>query len=290
MSPRAYLFVPGNAPAKMEKAAAGPADAVILDLEDSVAPEAKDAALDATCAFLHAAGEGARGRYWVRVNATEPARALREVARLPLEALAGLMIPKLSALERLLPVAHALDALEARDGLEAGAVGLIGIVTETAAALLAGADLGRGHPRLKGYCWGVEDLSADIGRPQWPEAPEAAARLARCAQDFCLLAATAAGIDAIDCVDTDIHNAAALAAQTRLAAQLGFRGKLAIHPAQVDPIQKAFLPDPESLTWARQVVELAEAGGGRSAFQLNGRMIDRPHIAAARRLLGRNGD
>ncbi|MFG1302101.1 CoA ester lyase [Xanthobacter sp. V3C-3] len=286
MSARAYLFVPGDAPRKMEKAAQGPADAIILDLEDSVSPDAKDAALDLTCAFLRAAGETASARYWVRLNATEPARALRELVALPLGRIAGLVVPKLSSLDRLAPLAHALDALEARDGLPAGAVGLIGIVTETAAALLTGADLGRGHPRLRGYCWGIEDLSADIGRAQHGQAPQAAERLSRLAQEFCLMVATAAGIDAIDGVDTRIEAVDAIAADARLAADLGFRGKLAIHPAQIAPLQAAFTPDADSLAWARRVLALAQDSGA-SAFRLDGRMIDRPHIEAARRLLAR---
>lgn len=287
MSPRTYLFVPGNAPKKMAKAAAGPAEAIILDLEDSVAPEGKDEALAITAAFLREAGAEGTGRYWVRINATDRARALKEMASLPLGAIRGLMVPKLSSLDLLAPLAHGLDALEARDGLAPGAVGLIGIITETAASLLAGANLGKGHPRLRGYCWGIEDLSADIGRVQRKEAAEAAGRLSRLAQDVCLIAATAAGIDAIDAVETEIDNPDAVGARARLAADLGFRGKLAIHPNQIAPIQAGFTPDAETLDWARRVIEAAEAGGGVSAFQLDGRMIDRPHIVAARRLLGR---
>ncbi|MFG1392385.1 HpcH/HpaI aldolase/citrate lyase family protein [Xanthobacter agilis] len=286
--PRSYLFVPGDAPEKMAKAAAGLADALILDLEDSVAPARKDAALAAVCAFLSARVDGVGPRLYVRLNGTDPERALKELTALPLRAVRGLVWPKLSAVRQLDPVAYGLDALEARDGLPKGAVGIIGIVTETAAALLNGADLGRGHPRLQGYTWGMEDLSADIGRAPLPGATDAGAALAEQARLFCLLTARAAGIAAIDAVDPDFRTPDRLAADTARARELGFTARMAIHPAQITPIHQGLAPDAVTLDWARRVLELAAAHPGASAFQLDGRMVDRPHIRTAALILERS--
>ena len=287
--PRSYLFVPGDAPAKMAKALHGAADALILDLEDSVAPSRKDEALRAVRDFLTSVGEGggSRPRLYVRLNGTEPDRALAELAALPLGPVAGIVWPKLSSIAQLDPVAYGLDALEARDGLARGHVGIIGIVTETAASLLAGADLGRGHPRLHGYTWGLEDLSADLGRAPLPGSTNATGMLAAHAQIFCLLVSVAAGITPIDAVDPNFRDLDALTADCRRAAELGFRARMAIHPAQLGPIHEGLAPDAATLDWARRVLALAAENPGGSAFQLDGRMVDRPHIKTAQTLLAR---
>lgn len=287
--PRSYLFVPGDAPDKMAKGAAGGADALILDLEDSVAPVRKAEALRLVCAFLSAREDGASGpALYVRLNGTEPERALAELAALPLHALSGLVWPKLSAVRQLDPIAYALDALELRDGLERGRTGLIGIVTETAASLLNGGDLGRGHPRLRGYTWGMEDLSADIGRAPLPGSTDAGAALAEHARLFCLLTASAAGITPIDAVDPNFRDPERLEADCRRSAELGYRARMAIHPAQLAPIHRGFAPDAQTLDWARRVLALAEAQPDAAAFQLDGRMVDRPHIRTAQTLVERS--
>lgn len=285
--PRSYLFVPGDAPQKMEKAAKGAADALILDLEDSVAPERKDDALKIVRDFLLAAPAEGSPLYYVRLNGTQPERALNELAALPLAPLAGIVWPKLSSVAQLDPLSYALDALEARDGLARGHVGIVGIITETAASLLAGADLGRGHPRLQGYTWGMEDLSADLGRAPLPGSTDAGRTLAAHAQLFCLLASAAAGITPIDAVDPNFRDLDALTADCRRAAELGFRARMAIHPAQIAPIHNGLAPDEVTLAWARKVLELAAANPGASAFQLDGRMVDRPHIKTAQTILDR---
>ncbi|MEP9347654.1 CoA ester lyase [Xanthobacter sp. KR7-225] len=290
-APRSYLFVPGDAPEKMAKAAAGAADAIILDLEDSVAPERKDAAVGTVRDFLAARGDGegpgGGPLLFVRLNGTEPVRALAELAALPLAPLAGIVWPKLSAIAQLAPLAAALDAQEAREGVASGHVGIVGIVTETAASLLNGADLGKGHPRLTGYTWGMEDLSADLGRAPLPGRTDAQTVLATHAQVFCLLAATAAGITPIDAVDANFRDLAALEADTRRAAELGYRARMAIHPAQVAPIHAGLAPDAATLDWARRVLALAADNPGASAFKLDGRMVDRPHIKTAQAILSR---
>lgn len=287
--PRSYLFVPGDAPAKMAKAAQGAADALILDLEDSVAHARKDQALREVRHFLSAAGvgEGTRPLIYVRLNGTEPDRALAELAALPLGPIAGIVWPKLSSIAQLDPIAFGLDALEARDGLARGHVGIIGIVTETAGSLLAGADLGKGHPRLRGYTWGMEDLSADLGRAPLPGTTDATRTLAAHAQLFCLLASVSAGVTPIDAVDPNFRDLDALTLDCRRAAELGFRARMAIHPAQISPIHEGLAPDVATLDWARRVLALAAKNPGGSAFQLDGRMVDRPHIKTAQTLLAR---
>ena len=291
-TPRAYLFVPGDAPRKMDKALTAGADAVILDLEDSVAPARKADALTAVAAFLDARPADAMPEFWVRVNAAEPTAALAELAALPLARIAGIVHPKLERHDQLERMGAGLDALEARDGLPVGGTRILGIVTETADALVGehGSSLARGHPRLRGYSWGTEDLSAVLGRPPLAGATNAHADLARMVQRHCLLLAAAAGVDAIDGISADFRDQAALARSCDYARELGFVAKLAIHPAQIEALDAGLAPHPDALAWARRVRAAVADAPDAAALTVDGRMVDRPHIDVAERLLTRAGE
>lgn len=288
---RSYLFVPGDSARKIDKALAAGADAVILDLEDSVASAHKSQALQTTRDCLAAqTGRGAGPELWVRLNAAQPADALAELAALPLANLAGVFHPKLEAADALDRMGDWLDALEARDGLPHGQVQIVGIVTETPRAMVGepSASLARGHGRLRGYTWGTEDLSSALGRAPFAGVTAAHDELVRAARMHCLLTAAAAGVDAIDGISTAFRDLAPVAADCRYAAELGYVAKMAIHPAQLDTIHNELTPGEQAIDWAERVVALVREQPDAAALSLDGRMVDQPHIDVARRLLARS--
>lgn len=293
--PYAYLFVPGDDEHKIEKAVSGDAGAIILDLEDSVSPAHKDLALRTTRDFLASdrlsQQEIATPELWVRLNTTDPDTALAELSALPLARLTGVFYPKLAAHDSLVRMGHWLDALERRDEKMGQPVQIVGIITESARALVSesAASLARAHPRLRGYTWGVEDLSADLGRA--PMAATAAdRRIAEAVQLHCLYMAAAADVEAIDSISTAIRDSDVLAETCDMARALGYTAKMAIHPAQVEAINQHMAPAPDAIAWARRVQERVDEHPERSVFSLDGHMIDTPHIEAARRILERLGD
>lgn len=291
MTPRSYLFVPGDSARKIDKAASSSADAIILDLEDSVAPSRKDEALRTTRDFLGAWQPGADApEVWVRANAIDSNMALAELSALPLARLAGVFYPKLASHSQLAQMGHWLDALEQRDGL-AQPVRIVGIITESAAALAGeqAATLARGHPRLRGYAWGIEDLSADLGRPPLGSAAPADRRIAESVQLHCLYTASAAGVDAIDGISTAIHDVDGLTEACQTAVALGYTAKMAIHPGQIETIHQASAPAASTIEWAERVQALVRDHPEQSVFSLDGHMIDKPHVDIAQRILARAG-
>src|SRR5580700_1662439 len=250
---RSWLFVPGDSARKQEKAAASAADALILDLEDSVAAELLPQARARVCDFLVSCRERARQQLWVRVNALASGKLSEDLAAVMAGAPDGIVLPKVCSAREALEVSRLLLPLEREYDRTAGATKLLVIATETAQALFAFGDYATtANPRLAGLTWGVEDLSAALG---------AAARQAdgsltftfELARSLCLLAAAAAGVPAIDGVCVDFRNNDALIREAARAARDGFMGKLAIHPAQVGPINAAFSPQPEEIARAREV-------------------------------------
>ena len=276
---RNLLFAPGDSARKAEKALASDADGVILDLEDSVAPGAKAAARGAVAALLSRAG---RANTIVRINPVGTPWHLADLAAVTRERPAAVLLPKCEGRHQLELLDHHLEALEAQAGLAAGAVKVLALVTETAASL-ARMDYAGSPARLAGLCFGAEDLSADLGiaprRNGTYAAPVTAARAAT------LIAAAGAGVPAIDTPFPDPRDPAGLEAEAAEAAADGFAGKLCIHPAQIEAVARAFTPSPDQVRWAEQVragfAERPDAG----VFSLDGKMIDRPHLKLAERIL-----
>ena len=288
--PRSYLFVPGDSAHKMAKAIDSPADALILDLEDSVAPSRKREALTTTVEFLQSREAQPTGpALWVRVNASDPALALAELAALPLAGVAGIVHPKLECHSQLERMSAWLDALEARDAISEQPVGIVGIITETPAAIVGetAASLARGHARLCGYSWGMEDMSAVLGRPPLQGNTPAHATLSATLQQHCLLMAAAAGVEAIDAISSDFRDLDALAGECEYARELGYTAKMAIHPAQIETIHSALAPSVAALEWAKKVQALVDDNPDAAAFSLDGRMVDQPHFKIAQRILDR---
>ncbi len=273
------LFAPGDSARKAEKALASAADAVILDLEDSVAPPAKDAARATVAALLP---QLTRPGVIVRVNPPGTPWYLADLAAIVAGRPAAVMLPKCTGVQDLVALDHHLEALEQAAGLEVGAVQVLAIVTETAASL-GRMDYTAAPRRLAALCFGAEDLSADLGivprtGGQYP-APVATARAAT------VLAAGAAGLPALDTPWPDPRDPAGLLAEAAAAARDGFAGKLCIHPEQIAAVAAAFTPAPERIAWAEQVRDGFAARPGAGVFVLDGKMIDRPHLKLAERIL-----
>ncbi|MCW0210337.1 (3S)-malyl-CoA thioesterase [Achromobacter veterisilvae] len=280
---RSLLFVPGDSGRKFDHAAASDADALILDLEDSVAPDQKPAARAQVRAMLE---RGAPGKQlWVRINALDGGDALADLAAAMPAAPYGIVLPKCAGREDMRQLAHYLDAFEAAAGAVPGATRILAIVTETAQSLFGLHDYRDATPRLWGLSWGGEDLAADVGALRNRDAGRYTEPF-RLARSLCLMAAAAAGVRAIDTVCVDLDAPEALADEAREAYRDGFVGKMAIHPRHIGAINAALSPDEGQLQWARAVIAAFAAHPGAGTLRLDGKMIDRPHLRLARRLLG----
>ena len=280
---RALLFAPGDSERKAAKALESAADGVILDLEDSVAPAGKGAARALVAGMLPGL---AREGVVVRINPRGTEWYLADLAAVVPGRPRAVMLPKCGGAEDLRALDHHLEALEMAYGLPVGEIGVLPIVTETAASVLGLAGM-VGAPRVLALCFGAEDLSADLGiSPRLADgAYPAAVGQARAAV---LLAAAAAGVPALDTPWPDPRDPAGLAREAAAAAADGFSGKLCIHPVQLAAVQVAFTPDPVRVSWAVRVRD-GFAGGEAGVFTLDGRMIDRPHLKLALRILAAAG-
>jgi len=293
--PRAWLFVPGDSERKQTRALASGADALILDLEDSVAPGQRDTAR-ARCAGLLGSSR-AGPQLWVRVNPPGSDELAADLEALGAQALPhGVVLPKVSAPTELVALSDRLSGLEARRGQPQGAVRVLVIATETAAAVLnlpqylptlaaAPATLAR----LLGLTWGMEDLGAVLGASRRRAADGSLAPTFQLARSTCLLTAAALGVAAVDGVYTDYRDGAGLEQELRDSRADGFTGKLAIHPSQIGPIQDAFTPTDAECERARRVLAAFAAAGGAGVTSLEGEMLDRPHLLQAQRTLARAG-
>jgi citrate lyase subunit beta/citryl-CoA lyase len=282
---RSPLFAPGDSARKAAKALASEADAVILDLEDSVAEAGKEAARAEVAAMLPGLS---RPGVVVRINPRNTRWYLGDLAAVVAGGPAAVMLPKCAGAADLLALDHHLEALEVRAGLQVGAIGVVPIVTETAASVLGLAGMAGAARRVVAFCFGAEDLSADLGiAPRLPDlsypAPVAQARAA------VLIAAAAAGVPALDTPWPDPRDPAGLAREAAAAAADGFSGKLCIHPDQIAAVNAAFTPDAERLAWAVRVRDGFAANPGAGVFTLDGKMIDQPHLKLARRILAASG-
>jgi citrate lyase subunit beta/citryl-CoA lyase len=280
---RSMLFVPGDRPERFAKAVASGADAVIFDLEDAVVPERRAAARLEIARYL--ADAQRQVPLWVRINPVATDDALLDLAAVIAGRPDGIMLPKARDGADVERASHWLESLEARTGLGQGSVGLIPLMTESAGAVLNAASFTRLPARVRGLTWGAEDLAADIGA-LGNRLPDGEFEFTYAyARSMCLLAAAAAGVAAIDTVDTEIRDGAAVERRARESRRQGFAGKMAIHPAQIAPIHAAFSPSAAEVEWAGRVLAAFSASPGAGAVTLDGRMLDKPHIRQAERIL-----
>lgn len=287
MTLRSFLFVPGDSEKKLSKGDASGADALILDLEDSVAPARKSLARDMVRSYLATRSPGHRAsELWVRVNPI-PDGGLDDLVAIVRAAPDGIVVPKVNHPSELTALSHFVDALERRDGV-ALQIRLLPVATETARApfgLSAYADLQL--PRLFGLTWGAEDLSTAIGASTNRDSEGRWAFTYRMVRSQCLLAAKASGIAAIETLFVDFRDETGLRADCAEASREGFTGRIAIHPDQVGPINEAFTPSAAEISHAQRVVDAFAASPGIGVVGLDGRMLDIPHLRQAQQVIAR---
>ena len=279
---RSFLFVPGDSEKKLQKAGESDADALIIDLEDSVAASARPEARKRVVEFL---GDAVRPDCWVRINPLGSDDAEKDLRAVVGAAPLGIVLPKCSGGEDILRLDKALDALELDCGDRKGVTRILPIVTETPAALFRMHEYSGASPRLAGLTWGAEDLSAALGASANRDAGGEWLPPYQLARSLCLLAASAASLAAVDTVYTDFRDTRGLAEYADRARRDGFSGMLAIHPAQVSAINDAFMPTAEEIDRARRIVALFAENTSAGVMQLDGQMVDRPHLLRAQRVL-----
>lgn len=293
---RSWLFVPGDSERKLAKAGDLGADLVIVDLEDAVAPEAKPRARELAREWLAEARHDGHGEdrpaapRWVRINPLDGDLWRADLAAVMASAPAGIMVPKAAGPAQLQALDSALTALEEQHGYPRGSTRILPLVSETPTAALSIADYAKADNttnRLTGLTWGAEDLSAALGASRKRGADGQWTDLFRFVRAQVLLTAHACGVAAIDTLHADFRDEAGLRAAASASSADGFSGMLAIHPAQVPIINAAFTPGEAELAEARAIIAAFAANPGAGALQLDGRMIDQPHLAQARRLIAR---
>lgn len=294
MALRSWLFVPGDSEKKLVKATTVGADALILDLEDSVVEANKPAARALTLDWLRAhrrqvVSDQSFAR-WVRINALDTPHWRNDLIAVLPGAPDGIMLPKSAGPESVQQLAAEIYELEQRSGVQAGSTKILPLVSETAAAALtipayAGASL----PRLAGLTWGAEDLSAALGASRKLDTDGSWTDTFRWVRAQTLLTAHARGVAAIETLFADFSDLAGLQRAAEAARADGFSGMLAIHPGQVAVINTAFTPGEAELDEARAIVAAFAANPSAGALQIAGRMIDRPHLRLAQRMLGIDG-
>jgi citrate lyase subunit beta/citryl-CoA lyase len=285
---RSLLFVPGDSSRKQQKGLESGADALILDLEDSVAPAAKQEARRLTLEFLMATRSlPRRPRLIVRVNPLSTEWTSADLDAVMQGAPDAIMLPKAEGGADVSHLAAQIAVREAENDLPDGATRIIPIATETGKAMFGlGSYAGASH-RLGALTWGAEDLSADLGAETNRLSDGSYTDPYRLARSLILFAASAAQVDAIDTVFTNFRDDAGFRAECIAGRRDGFVGKMAIHPAQVPVINEIFSPAPAELARAEAIIALFAADPGLGVVGMDGEMIDRPHLIRAQRLKAR---
>jgi len=284
---RSWLFVPGDSEKKLTKARGNEADALILDLEDSVSDDRQEVAREMVCAYLKDNPDRSVQQLWVRINPLDTDMALPDLAAVMAGAPDGICLPKVYSAEDVNTLADYLSALEAREGLEIGSTRILSVATETAASLLTFHTYLEGvSERLVALTWGAEDLAAALGasdnrNPATGEYDDAFLL----AKSQCLAASRAIDAQPVGVVYVDFKDLEGLEADCLRDRRAGFVGKIAIHPAQVEIINRAFTPSDDEIAYAQRVVEIFEANPGLGTVGLDGKMLDMPHLKQARNVL-----
>jgi len=279
---RSLLFVPADSEKKLAKACEVPADALILDLEDSVAPENRTKARGLAREFLNHEHSQA---VFVRINSFGSPDYAPDLAAVASCAPAALVVPKAGGPDTLRAVDRDLENAETVAGLPVEGIKLLPIATETPRAVLKLMDYRTPPPRLLALTWGAEDLSAELGATASREPGGEFAFTYKLVRALALIAAKAAGVEAIETLHSDFRDSAGLERAARLAARDGFSGMLAIHPDQVPVINAAFAPSAEEVAQAERIV--AAFAAGEAVVSLDGKMLDTPHLKQAQRVLER---
>jgi citrate lyase subunit beta/citryl-CoA lyase len=285
---RSFLFVPGDSPKKLDKGMTSGADALLLDLEDSIAPQRKAEARRIAAAFLkEARAAKGRPRLYVRINGLQTGLADDDLDAVVAARPDGIMLPKAEGGASVMHCDAKLAAREALHGLPDGGLDIVAIATETAAALFLAGSYAGASKRLKALTWGAEDLSAELGAETNRDAQGNFLAPYQLARSLCLAGAAAAQVPALDTVYVDFRNEAGLRRECEEARRDGFVGKMAIHPAQVAAINTVFTPTAEAIARAEAVIAAFAQNPGAGTIGIGGMMYDRPHLERAKQLLAR---
>ncbi|MEP7222317.1 MAG: CoA ester lyase [Novosphingobium sp.] len=287
ISARSWLFAPGDSERKMAKAAEGAADIVLIDLEDAITIENKPLARQMVAAFL-AANPDQRHRLWVRINPFDGPFTLIDLAAIMPARPGGIMLPKVYGRADVDKLDHCLSALEVANGIEEGSTPVIVLITETAEAMFHTGSY-KGAPRVVALTWGAEDLADAIGASTNKRADGSYGFTYELARSLTLLGAAAAGVTPIDTISADFRDLEALRQRAEAMHRDGFRGMMAIHPAQVDVINAAFTPSEEAIAQAQEIVDIFAANPGVGAIGYKGGMLDRPFLSRAQQVLKQAG-
>ncbi|MBL4719981.1 MAG: CoA ester lyase [Alphaproteobacteria bacterium] len=282
---RSFLFVPGDSERKLEKGRGTNADALIIDLEDSVSNDRQEIAREMVQAFLKAETDRSRQQLWVRINPLDTDLALPDLAAVMPGAPDGIILPKTESADEAIKLDHWLSALETREGLPLGATKILVVATETSRSLFTLDSFIGSTERLYGLTWGAEDLAAALGanNNKLPDgAYDGPYQLAR---TLCLAGSRAASVLPVDTVYTSFRDQVGLEAESLQARQSGFVGKMAIHPAQVDVINRAFTPSDDEVAHAQRIVDAFAQNPGLGTIGIDGMMVDMPHLKQAETVL-----
>jgi len=283
ISARSWLFAPGDSEKKMTKAMEGAADIVLIDLEDAVAPESKAGARPMVHDFIKAHPEQ-RARLWVRINPFDGPHTLLDLAAIMPARPGGIMLPKVYSRAEVEKLDHCLSALEVAHGIEEGSTPVIVLITETAEAMFHTGSY-KGAPRVVALTWGAEDLADSIGASSNKNPDGSYTFTFELARSMTVLGAATAGVTAIETISADFKDLEALRLRAEKVRRDGFRGMLAIHPAQIDVINQAFTPTDTEVAEAQEIVDIFAANPGVGAIGWKGGMLDRPYLARAQTLL-----
>ena len=285
---RSLHFVPGGNERMIAKALTLPADGLILDLEDAVAPHRKVETRPIVTRWLGELDFGGRER-WVRINPIATGLGVADLEATIAGRPEGYVVPKPRHAGDVREIAQILDRLEHRHGLAQGSTRLVLIATETPEGLLNIREVAAASPRIVTVSWGIEDLSAAMGLPQVRDGAGRYLDIPRYARVMCSIVASAAGLDAMDTVYTDIADLAGLRRECEEAVAMGFSGKISIHPSQIEVINDVFTPDKAVVDEARELVAAFEEHRRRGvyAFRFKGQMVDAPHLTRALKIIAR---
>ncbi|MCB2088896.1 MAG: CoA ester lyase [Sphingomonadaceae bacterium] len=289
MRMRSLLFVPGDSDRKFAKAQTSGADVLIFDLEDAVAPSQKDMARGLVAEWLTRADE-LEPSLFVRVNPLDTGMTQDDLAAVVKPGLAGIVVPKANGAHDIETISAMIDPLEAAAGMPAKSIRIVVVATETPAAMFALGSYAPAHSRLAGLTWGAEDLGAVIGVTTNKEEDGSWTFPFQIARAQCLFAAANAGVAPIDTLFADFRDADGLEADCRKARRDGFTGRIAIHPAQIETINRCFSPSEDDIAEARKIVAAFAASPDAGTLGIDGKMYDIPHLKAARKTLAAAGE
>ena len=281
---RSLLFAPGDSEKKMLKASNVGADCVILDLEDSVVESRKPIAREMVTEFLKRGGNP-EVSYFVRINPLDSGKFLQDLAAVVPAGPAGIVFPKSNGVQEALVIGNYIEVLEVEHGLPTDSVRLLPLVSETPTAIFTMGEYKDGPARMMGLTWGAEDLGAAVGASANLQSNKDWTSPYQMTRALCLFAAHAAKVQAIDTVMADFRDLDRLKVVCNEGRRDGFTGKICIHPAQVEVINEAYSPSSEELDHARAVIKAFAENPEAGTLQIEGKMIDKPHLVLAERVM-----